>query len=63
MSISGDIYRYFLSVFTDRPSRFGWVMKDKLAGSGRPMTSSQLDWGKNGIKSVLTIREYPLPQS
>ena len=64
MSLSGDLYRYLLSIFTDRPSRFGWVIKDKLAGSGRPMTSSQIAWiAKNGIKSVFTIREYPLPQS
>jgi len=28
------------------------------------MTKSQLEWvAKNGIKSVFTIREYPLPQS
>lgn len=64
MSLSGDLYRYILSVFTDRPSRFGWVIKDKLAGSGRLMTASQLAWvKKNGIKSVFTIREYPLPPS
>ena len=62
MSLSGDIYRSLLSLFTDRPSRFGWVIKDKLAGSGRSMTASQLAWvNKNGIKSVLTIRESPLP--
>ena len=38
--------------------------KEKVAGSGRLMTKSQLAWvTKNGIKSVFTIREYPLPQS
>jgi atypical dual specificity phosphatase len=64
MSLSGDLYRYLLSIFTKRPSRFGWLIKDKLAGSGRLMTQSQLEWvTKNGIKSVFTIREYPLPQS
>src|SRR6476646_8466641 len=64
MSLSGDLYRYFLSILTKRPSRFGWLIKDKLAGSGRLMTKSQLAWvTKNGIKSVFTIREYPLPQS
>lgn len=62
MSLLGDLYRYLYSQFTDRPSRFGWVIKDKLAGSGRPMTPSQLAWVVNiGIKSVLTIRESPLP--
>jgi hypothetical protein len=39
MSLTGDIYRYLLSLFTDKPSRFGWVIKDKLAASGRPMTA------------------------
>ena len=64
MSLSGDLYRYLLSIFTKRPSRFGWLIKDKLAGSGRLMTKSELGWvTKNGIKSVFTIREYPLPQS
>jgi atypical dual specificity phosphatase len=64
MSLSGDLYRYLRSIFTKRPSRFGWLIKDKLAGSGRLMTKSQLAWvTKNGIKSVFTIREYPLPQS
>ena len=64
MSLSGDLYRYILSLFTNKPSRFGWVIKYKLAGSGRLMTKSQLEWvTKYGIKSVFTIREYPLPQS
>ena len=61
-----EIYsiRYLLSIFTKRPSRFGWLIKDKLAGSGRMITNSQLAWvTNNGIKSVFTIREYPLPQS
>ena len=54
----------YIDTFTKRPSRFGWLIKDKLAGSGRLMTKSQLAWvTKNGIKSVFTIREYPLPQS
>lgn len=64
MSLTGDIYRCLLSIFTDKPSRFGWVIKDKVAGSGRPMTHSQIAWvANNGIKSVFTIREYPLPSS
>ena len=59
MSLSGDLYRYILSIFTDKPSRYGWVIPGKLAASGRPMNSSQIAWiAKNGIKSVFTIREY-----
>ena len=61
MALLGDIYRYFHSWFGNKPSRFGWVIKDKLAASGRIMTQGQLDWAvKKGIKSVVTIREIPL---
>jgi atypical dual specificity phosphatase len=64
MSLTGDIYRCLLSIFTDKPSRFGWVIKDKLAASGRPTTHSQIAWVvNNGIKSILTIRESPLEAS
>ena len=62
MSLLGDIYRHLHSLFTDKPSRFGGVIIDKLAASGRPMTPSQLACeANNGIKSVLSIREHPLP--
>jgi atypical dual specificity phosphatase len=61
MALIGDFSRYLLSRSRDRPSRFGWVIHDKLAASGRLMTISQLAWViKMGIKSVLTIRESPL---
>ena len=61
MALLGDIYRYFHSWFENKPSRFGWVINDKLAASGRIMSQGQLDWAvKHGIKSVLTIREIPL---
>ena len=64
MTRLGDFYKYLRSLFTNRPSRFGWVIKDKLAASGRLMTPSQLSWAiKNGIKSVVTIRESPLEPS
>ena len=61
MPLEGDFYRYLHSWFGNKPSRFGWVIKDKLAASGRLMRPSQLVWAiKNGIKSVVTIRESPL---
>ena len=41
MSLSGDLYRY-LSVLANRPSRFGWLIKGKLAGSGRLMLPRSL---------------------
>jgi atypical dual specificity phosphatase len=61
MALMGDFYRYLHSWFGNKPSRFGWVIKDKLAASGRLMKTSQLAWAvKNGIKNVVTIRESPL---
>jgi hypothetical protein len=29
MALLGDIYRYFRSWFANKPSRFGWIIKDK----------------------------------
>lgn len=61
MAVLGDIYRYFRSWFSHKPSRFGWVIDGRLAASGRLMTSSQLKWAiDKGIKSIVTIRETPL---
>jgi atypical dual specificity phosphatase len=61
VALIGDIYRYFRSWFTHRPSRFGWVIDGKLAASGRLMTPGQLKWAiDKGIRSVVTIREIPL---
>jgi atypical dual specificity phosphatase len=61
LALIGFVSRYLLSRSSNRPSRFGWVIHDKLAASGRLMTISQLAWViKMGIKSVLTIRESPL---
>ena len=61
MPLEGDFYRYLHSWFGNKPSRYVGVIKDKLAASGPLMRSSQLAWAiKNGIKSVVTIRESPL---
>jgi atypical dual specificity phosphatase len=61
VAVLGDIYRYFRSWFSHKPSRFGWVIDGRLAASGRLMTSSQLKWAiDKGIKSIVTIRETPL---
>jgi atypical dual specificity phosphatase len=46
-----------------RPTNFSWVIEDKLAGSGMPMTYSQYLWVvTHGIKTIVTIREVPLPR-
>lgn len=57
----GDIYLYLLSTVAKSPYRFGWIIEGKLAASGRLMSPSQLAWAaSHGIKSVVTIREFPL---
>jgi protein tyrosine phosphatase len=62
----GDLFLYLRStVFKSKsPYRFGWVIEGDLAGSGRLMSLSQLAWAaSHGIKSVVTIREFPLEAS
>jgi atypical dual specificity phosphatase len=47
---------------TDRPTNFSWVIEGKLAGSGLPVTHDEFEWLlQNGIKSIVTVREVPLP--
>ncbi len=57
----GDIYRWIHACVIHRPTNFSWVIKDKLAGSGRPMTYRQFLWlVAQGIGSIITVREGPL---
>ncbi|MGC1930937.1 MAG: hypothetical protein WA667_18355 [Candidatus Nitrosopolaris sp.] len=61
MSIFGDIYFWIHASVVHRPTNFSWVVKDKLAGSGRPMTYRQFLWlVAQGIGSIITVREGPL---
>ena len=47
---------------SDRPTNFSWVREGKLAGSGLPVTHDEFKWILNkGIKSIVTVREVPLP--
>ncbi len=49
---------------TKKPTNFSWLIDDKLAGSGMPTTSSEIDWvRKQGIKSIVTMTEQSLPES
>jgi atypical dual specificity phosphatase len=62
MTRIGNTYRWFHGHITHRPTNFSWVIKDKLAGSGMPITYSQFLWAiTHGIKTIVTIREVPLP--
>ena len=47
---------------SDRPTNFSWVKEGKLAGSGLPVTVDEFKWlVDKGIKSIVTVREVPLP--
>jgi atypical dual specificity phosphatase len=62
MTKIGNTYRRLHGYLANRPTNFSWVIKDALAGSGMPMTYSQYLWlVKRGIKTIVTIREVPLP--
>jgi len=61
MTTPGDVYRWIHARVIHRPTNFSWVIEDKLAGSGRPMTYRQFLWlVAQGIDSIITIREGPL---
>jgi atypical dual specificity phosphatase len=63
MTLIGNLFRWIHGKFSKKPTNFSWVIDNKLAGSGTPMTSEQYRWLiKNNIKSIVTVREFPLPQ-
>jgi atypical dual specificity phosphatase len=62
MTKIGNTYRWIYGRVVNRPTNFSWVIKEKLAGSGMPMTYSQFAWVvTHGIKTIVTVREVPLP--
>ena len=64
MTKIGHAYRWMYGRVADRPTNFSWVIDGKLAGSGLPMTYSQFFWLiKHGIKTIITVREVPLPSN
>src|SRR6476620_10563632 len=63
MTVISNIYRRIHSKLANRPTNFSWIIDSRLAGSGIPMSKSQLDWLiKNGINVIVTVREVPLPK-
>lgn len=63
MGRTGTAYRKLRASFIDRPTNFGWVIEGNLAGSGLPSSAAQVRWlKKHGVKSILTLREEPLPK-
>jgi atypical dual specificity phosphatase len=62
MTLIGDVYRWLYSKFSSRPTNFSWVINNGLAGSGLPLSFDQFQWlVKNGIRTIVTVREIPLP--
>lgn len=58
----GNAYRRFHGMISERPTNFSWVTEDILAGSGLPVTPNEFKWVVDkGIKSIVTVREVPLP--
>ena len=64
MTKIGEFYRKFHGRIISRPTNFSWVIPEKLAGSGLPSSYDHLLWlGKNNIKTIVTVREIPLPNA
>ena len=64
MSKPGNLWRKVHGRITKKPTNFSWLINDKLAGSGMPTSSAELEWViKTGVKSVVTMTEEPLPES
>jgi atypical dual specificity phosphatase len=63
MALIGDFYRWIYGRLFRKPSNFSWVIPSRLAGSGLIKTHNEFEWVvKQGIKSIVTIREIPLPR-
>jgi atypical dual specificity phosphatase len=62
MTLIGNVYRWLHSKFNSRPTNFSWVVNNELAGSGLPLSFNQVMWlVKRGIRTIVTVREIPLP--
>ena len=62
MGTGGVFLRKLRAKVDDRPTGFVWIEDHKLAGSGYPASRAQVGWlSKNGVRSILTLTEEPLP--
>jgi atypical dual specificity phosphatase len=61
---AGILLRRARALAADEPTGFVWVYEGRLAGSGYPASKRQVTWlGRNGIDSILSVTEDPLPSS
>jgi atypical dual specificity phosphatase len=64
MTLIGEFYRKFHGRFITRPTNFSWVIPGNLAGSGLPSSYDHLLWLiKNKVRTIVTVREIPLPDA
>lgn len=62
MGAGGVFLRRLRAIVADKPTGFVWVEDTSLAGSGYPASREQIGWlVKNGVRSILTLTEQPLP--
>lgn len=64
MGTGGLLLRRVRALVVEEPTAFLWVIPRRLAGSGYPASRGQVEWlGRQGIDSVLSVTEDPLPAS
>ncbi|MDG6954208.1 MAG: dual specificity protein phosphatase family protein [Nitrososphaerota archaeon] len=64
MGTGGLFLRKLRAQVSNRPTGFVWVEQGRLAGSGYPASRGQVEWASaNGIDSVLTLTQDPLPKA
>jgi len=64
LSKPGNIWRRVHGRITKKPTNFSWLISNKLAASGMPTSLDELQWiRKQGVKSIITMTEHPLPES
>jgi atypical dual specificity phosphatase len=63
MGTGGEFLRRLRARVEDEPTGFVWIENHSLAGTGYPASRSQVEWlTKNGIGSILSLTEEPLPK-
>jgi Swiss Army Knife protein, DSP-PTPase phosphatase domain len=62
MGTAGLFLRRLRALVDDRPTGFLWVEQGRLGASGFPASRAQVEWLRRaGVRSVLTLTEYPIP--
>lgn len=63
MSKPGNAWRKIRGRITKKPTNFSWVIDEKFAGSGIPMSRPEFDWlREQDISAVITMTEDALPK-